>query len=1268
MKKLWRILKWFAAGVGALLFLAVVIVAIYTRTENFTRWLREEAITVVNQTIRGTISVDRLEGSVWSRLTLYNVTLRDEQSDILKIPRLEVFFSLIPLIWGELKISGIDATEPRANLLQDSSGQWNLVEALAPRQLEPEKQSKFIVLVESFHLRNANLEVRPASGGGKLYRLQDLNLQGRVGVRPTGVSLDVAELMTVLISSGQPDLRLKGAIAYEQALGSPGTVAVKNFWAVSRNSRVKLNGQFATGEKMAVKAQASIEKLAAADIAYFVSQWPLKPDIAGNLVIEGPFDALNGNLELTAAGGKIAAKFKADVAQANPRYSATAIVNSFDLRQWLGRKDVAGVVQANIEASGNGFALRDTQAKLVLEVRAAQVQEWLLGTLSMQGGLKESVAAINGNLKSKLGGAEWSGKIALSEKQPLYELALSVRNLAVEKALANGAAGESKLNFQATVKGGGFTPADMNASAEVRILPSSVGPVAVKDGALNATLSENKIRIARATLATDDATLAVSGELGLDAKNSGNLDYRFRTTDVAPWLALVKRKGSGAIELSGQARGNLADLQTQGRARLSGLDLEGTIVKTGNISFALQGSQQEFFPRGVVTAQLTDIAAGLNLRRLNATAKLSRQPAPSIQLDLDAQDMLERKHAISGTVDLQPDALRVRLSQISLTAPDGAWKLSRPVTVTKRDDAFIIDQLSMKNGDRELALYGRFAVAGNQDLTLTVDRLPLGMVTAFLAQPPKVTGLLAVQARVTGSAGAPEIAASAKLTEATLAGQAYAGATADLGYQGKSATLRLAVRQDAAHALNANGTLPLNLSWNNGFRADFADGLDLRIQSAGLSVAFLNAFSGKSLENIAGELSLDASARGAVKQPELRGTFQLRDGRVKVVPLGVEINGITVTGGLDSRSVNVRELTAKAKDGQIKGSGSLALKDFDANGFKLALTAQRWPAIETQRYQVKVAGDLEAQGTLTAPKISGKVTVLEGSLRPDLAFLEQSKVPLKPDETIVFVSKNGAGRAPAEQKKESSGSGDDQLFKNLSLDLAVRAPGNLWIRHPDLVAELSSNVHATKAPNRDIDLTGRVDVVRGWLVFQGRRFQLTKGAIEFTGGGKINPSLDIVAQYRLPNYEVDATIGGTVEKPTLTLASDPRLEQADILALLIFGRPIDSLSQKEQGSLQQSALSITSGYVASQIANSVSKSLGLDSLGVDLREVDFSGGRVGFGRYVGNKTYVSVSQQLSGEAGREVSMEYQVAPDWKIGTSTTSTGSNGIDIIWNKRY
>ena len=49
------------------------------------------------------------------------------------------------------------------------------------------------------------------------------------------------------------------------------------------------------------------------------------------------------------------------------------------------------------------------------------------------------------------------------------------------------------------------------------------------------------------------------------------------------------------------------------------------------------------------------------------------------------------------------------------------------------------------------------------------------------------------------------------------------------------------------------------------------------------------------------------------------------------------------------------------------------------------------------------------------------------------------------------------------------------------------------------------------------------------------------------------------------------------------------------------------------------------------------------------------------------QTYVSFSQQLSGGHGREVSLKYQIASDWKIGTSANSTGANGIEMIWHER-
>ncbi len=75
MRKL-QLIKWFALGVAILLMGAILGVAVYTRTENFQRWVRQEAVSAINGAIRGSISIERLEGSAWRKLTLVNTSLR----------------------------------------------------------------------------------------------------------------------------------------------------------------------------------------------------------------------------------------------------------------------------------------------------------------------------------------------------------------------------------------------------------------------------------------------------------------------------------------------------------------------------------------------------------------------------------------------------------------------------------------------------------------------------------------------------------------------------------------------------------------------------------------------------------------------------------------------------------------------------------------------------------------------------------------------------------------------------------------------------------------------------------------------------------------------------------------------------------------------------------------------------------------------------------------------------------------------------------------
>ena len=60
------------------------------------------------------------------------------------------------------------------------------------------------------------------------------------------------------------------------------------------------------------------------------------------------------------------------------------------------------------------------------------------------------------------------------------------------------------------------------------------------------------------------------------------------------------------------------------------------------------------------------------------------------------------------------------------------------------------------------------------------------------------------------------------------------------------------------------------------------------------------------------------------------------------------------------------------------------------------------------------------------------------------------------------------------------------------------------------------------------------------------------------------------------------------------LESEPFLEQADILSVVVFGQPAGGLSQTQSRGLQDSAISLTANYVAPQLRRSVADALGVD--------------------------------------------------------------------------
>ena len=1265
MSRLLAILYRIALRLGLLLLLLIIAAAIITHTDRFREFVRDKLVTAINDTIVGSISLGEIDGSLWGNVILHDVVVRHEGDEILAVHELTISYSLFPLIWGRLHIFQLAGSRPTLRLRRDEDNQLNIVQAFSPKQPQSEEPSGLVLSLNSVSLREGHIELRLTGPQPQNYTLENVTVDGRIDARPSTLTIDLSHVAAQLKSPGLPELKIDGALAYRETDGTD-RLELANFVVTTGDSRVKLDGKIADLQDTNLDMKIVVERLAPHDVGRVFADWPIRQDVVGAITVNGPLNALSFDIDLAAAGAKLAGNLELDAAGETPGYRGKINLSGFDLARLLGRNDIGGVASAALEGGGKGLSMADLDAKGVIRIQNSGVGAWALGEFFMDGRMHESVAQINGNLKGKMGLASWQGEVSLKEK-PAYQLSLGVENLDIEKAAGDQNQITGKISLKGTIKGAGLTPSDMVASTDLKILPSTIGPVEVQQGSVIANLAQQRLQILEATARTEDAMLTVQGDVGLDPKQNGKLQYVVRSANLTPWLVLANQKGSGSIELTGRASGNIADLRSQGTMKLAGLRLQNTTTKSGNIDFDLRLAGTQSLPQGTMKIRLDEIQAGIRLQRLDGSIGLSTKKNYEIGIDLKAVDQAKRTHILTGQLDYQPQLMVARLDRVGLSLDDGVWQLSRPATIMIRGDNFDIDGLLLRNRVQRVAINGRFATSGKQDLAVTVEGFPISTVSALLPKPLPMTGTLAVRAQVTGTAADPEINASANLTDSSIGGQSYGGIIGDIAYRSRTADIKLTVRQNADHVLTANGTIPLILRWSPQWQAEATGDMNLRVQSSGLSIAFLNAFSGDAAQSIAGIIALDVTAQGPVTKPILRGTFQLRDGGVALKPLGVQVAAINADGKFDGQTVSLRQISARAKDGRLNGSGILSLKDYSPEDFKISLALSRWPVIETQRYRATVAGTIEVQGPLGKPSLKGQIEVLNAEVRPDLAFLSRGRRPLTRDETIVIVRGRTLEEAQPQENKTAP-PGENELFKNARVDLSVVVPNQAWIRHPEANVELSGKLRVVKEAGKEMTLVGTITVVRGWIGFQGRRFNLSRGSVEFRGDDTLNPALDIVAQHRLQQYQVEVIVTGTLDKPVLTLRSDPTLEQADILALLLFGKPLNTLNRNEQNTMQQSAAEMAGGFAASKIAGAVSEALGLDRLGLDIGEIDAGGGQVGVRRYIGDRTYVSISQDLSGEAGQEVSIEYQIGPDWKITTSTSTTGSSGVGILWHKRY
>jgi autotransporter translocation and assembly factor TamB len=1255
------------------LLVAVVIVAgvIYVRTDSFGRLLKRQVSNLLATGYGGEITLGEIDTSIRGALIIHELSIKYGGATIVRIPQVELAYSLIPLLWREARIE-ITAVDPAINLQRESDGEWNLMKALASKSPAAANSSsgEFTIYLDKLGVRNAAIDLAPQGGGGPHYRFEAADLDADIAIKPAGLEAELTELRTRVAAPGMPPADLYAALLYSSTDG-PAKLRINALRLTTQASAVSITGIIRNVDTWGSDLAVTIGNLAASDLSTILPNYPLHKDINGRISLKGTADAMRAEADLAAGNARLEANLQGDLTRKAPTFKGGLSLARLDLNALALPQKLAGMLDVTIDARGEGSDLRALVANAKISVQALRVGRSDVGNFDFIGGAQNGNVQFNGNLTNGPGSLNLGGT-AVVIGNPQYHIVAKTKHF--DAAGVAQTAPPTDLNSLTIIEGSGSDPQTIDARIDFQAVRSVVARVPV-ESAIRAQIKAGVINISQAKILSQGTTVSLKGSAGIAPDARARLSYQVRADQITPWLKLAGTSGDGRLMLDGTASGILrgakgAALRAQGKMDLQSVHLSNVSVVSGRASYNFDRIGQSGWPRGGANTQFTAPEAnGIKFRAIDAHAQMDGGRPPHISIAMVVHDENNNANRLAATIVYQPNQIAGSLDQLILVLSDGTWHLAQPAQFTKDEHHFAVERFELANGARRLTLDASIAAAGAQKVALHARSLDLAVLRPLMPQRQQIAGDLSAEILISGTSTAPLIDANLGVNGLMMNSQRLGNVNATANYRPSIATLDATLDQDQHHQLRLSGNIPVSLNWSHGFAATIGNNQTMRLYSAGIRLTPFGGVAPKTVRNAAGLLQTDLELTGPPLHPAINGAIAITGGGGDIVPIGITVADFEMRLLASPTSVEIARLSAKAGDGTLSGSGSIELRDnYSPGAINANLQIHQWPAIATQQYNAKIDGEIHASGTPAAPRIQGEINLIDTTIHPDLDFLGGSSAP-PPDNTIVVIQP-GKTISPISDKASFRTSevspgpyANNQPLKNLTVNLKINIHRNTWIRHENAQVELDGNLDIKKPMGGPISVVGEIDTVRGWLQFHSKRFTLVNGQILFTGGSEIDPNLNIDAQYVVSSYTVDAIVAGTASKPEIKLQSQPQLPQTDILSLILFGTTTSQLGQGQQTTLQQQMQSMAAGAAG----QALSESLGLASLGVNV-----NGQSVGLGHYLNENTYVSVSPSLGANGSKipsqVASIQYFLRRWLTITTATMSDGSRQVFLNVNKRY
>jgi translocation and assembly module TamB len=397
-----------------------------------------------------------------------------------------------------------------------------------------------------------------------------------------------------------------------------------------------------------------------------------------------------------------------------------------------------------------------------------------------------------------------------------------------------------------------------------------------------------------------------------------------------------------------------------------------------------------------------------------------------------------------------------------------------------------------------------------------------------------------------------------------------------------------------------------------------------------------------------GQLRFNINSYGARTDPNIEGEVDVVEASFfgGDLPLGIQHGNGVLT--LTKNRLNIKTFRANSGGGTVTAQGGVTFRP--SLQFDLGVAAKDIRMLYPQGVREELGGDIRLVGNTDNAVLSGRVQIENLSFTPDFDLTN-------------FTSQLTGGVAPPPTHG---------FAQDTRLNLVISSINNLNLVSRTLSVDGTANLQVRGTVAQPVIL-GRVNLNNGDLIFNGNRFTVGGGTVQFVNPSETQPVVNLALNTTIQQYNIHLRFNGPIDQLRTNYTSDPSLPAADIINLLAFGQTTEASAANPTTPTNQAAMGLVASQVSSQITSRVAKIAGISQLSINPVLAGGSiqgpsGAVVTIQQRVTGSFFVTFSTNVATTQNQVIMGQYNLSPRVSLSVTRDQNGGVAFDTLFKRNW